>query len=258
MASFDCSTCGHKCHTHGGLSRHKTARHPTFPTPNESTRHKRIRHQFLDGKFNFDRLEASFSKYCQLSARPCTKDGAFLNKFDPQTPPPSTLVDPPENVWAPFRDRLEFDWAYYHYVRLQSSKSEILEGLDLWRAAVIKHCSEHLADAIPWRNADDLYQTIDCIQDGDAPWRCYKFIYSGPKPVNPPRWMEEAYELNARDVLLVLEQQLDTPDFHGEADYAAYMEFNANGDRVYSNIMSAHWVSREAVSFTLNLLSLST
>jgi hypothetical protein len=103
--------------------------------------------------------------------------------------------------------------------------------------------------SVPWRNADDLYQTIDCIQDGDAPWRSYKFTYTGPKPVNPPRWMEETYELNARDALLVLEQQLDTPDFHGEVNYAAYMEFNAKGDRVYSNFMSAHWVSREAVSF---------
>ena len=188
-----------------------------------------------------------------LSAQPCTKDGSFLNKSDLQTPPP-TLVDPFENPWAPFRDRLEFDWAYYHYVRLQSSKSEILEGLDLWRATAIKHSSEHpRADAIPWRNADDLYQTIDCIQDGDAPWRCYKFTYSGPRPVNSPRWMEDTYELNARDALLVLEQQLDTPDFHGEANYIPYMEFNANGDRVYSNFMSAHWVSHEAVSFALNL-----
>ena len=62
--------------------------------------------------------------------------------------------------------------------------------------------------------------------------------------------MEETYELNAQDALLMLEQQLDTLDFHSEANYAPYMEFNANGDWVYSNFMSAHWVSPEAVSIT--------
>ncbi|KIM36125.1 hypothetical protein M413DRAFT_31879 [Hebeloma cylindrosporum] len=188
MVSFDCSICGHKCHTHGGLSHHKAARHPIFPTPDESTRYKRIRHQFLD-------------------AHPCTKDGAFLNEADLQIPSP-IQADHSESPWGPFQNLLEFDWAYYHYVRLQSSKSEILEGLDLWRATVIKHSSEQpTANAVPWRNADDLYKTIDCIQD---------------------------------------EQQLDTPAFHGEVDYAPYMEFNANGDRIYSNFMSGHWVSREA------------
>ena len=189
--------------------------------------------------------------YCNLfSAQPCTEDGTFLNQSNPQAPL-LTPMDPSENPWSPFRDRLDFDWAHYHYVRLQSSKSEILEGLDLWRATVIKHSLEHPAtEDVPWRNADDLYWTIDCIQDGDAPWRCYKLSYTGPKPVNPPCWMEETYELNARDALLVLEQQLDTPDFHSEVNYAPYMEFNAKGDRVYSNFMSVHWVSREAVGFT--------
>lgn len=158
--------------------------------------------------------------------------------------------DTPENPWAPFEDRLAFDWAYYHYVRLQSSKSEILEGLDLWRATIAKHGSEHsTVDGVPWHDADALYETIDAIQAGDAPWKSYKFSYSGPKPTTPPRWMEETYELNARDALLVLEQQLATSDFDGQTDYVPYQEFDAQGDRIYSNLMSGRWASREAVSF---------
>ena len=181
------------------------------------------------------------------TAQPCTNDGTFLKKSNPQTPLPMP-VDSSENPWAPFQDRLGFDWAYYHYVRLQSSKSEILDGLDLWRAASIKHGPECMAtDNVLWHNTDTLYQTIDSIQDGDAPWKCYKFSYSGPKPSNPPRWMEEMYELNTRNALLVLEQQLATTDFHGQSDYVPYQEFDANGDRVYSNLMSACWGSHEAV-----------
>ena len=38
--------------------------------------------------------------------------------------------------------------------------------------------------------------------------------------------MEETYELNAHDVLHVLEQQLATSDFDGQTDYIPYQEFN--------------------------------
>ena len=67
-----------------------------------------------------------------------------------------------DTPWAPFRDRLAFDWAHYHYVRLQSSGDEIHKGLDLWRAAIIKHETKHKPhDGTPWHKPDDLYQTID-------------------------------------------------------------------------------------------------
>ena len=48
----------------------------------------------------------------------------------------------------------------------------------------------------------------------------------GLKQANPPAWMEETYELNAHDVLHVLEQQLATSDFDGQTDYIPYQEFN--------------------------------
>ena len=75
-------------------------------------------------------------------------------------------------------------WAYYHYVRLQSSKPDILEGLDLWRATVVKYESaqhKSAAEDVPWHNADALYETIDSIQAGDALWKSYRFSYTGPK-----------------------------------------------------------------------------
>lgn len=134
-------------------------------------------------------------------------------------------------------------------MKLQSSKSDILQGLDLWRATIIKHGSLHSTDEVPWLNADSLYETIDSIQAGNAPWRCYKFSYVGPKPPTPPRWMEETYELNARDVLLVIEQQLETSEFHGHTAYSPYQEFDVSGNRVYSNLMSGDWAFRQAVRY---------
>ena len=184
-------------------------------------------------------------------AWPCDKNGNFLKKpeSDLQPLPAEPINDSSGNPWAPFNDRLEFDWAYYHYVCLQSSALDILEGLDLWRATIVKHSSEHpAADDILWHNADKLYKTIDSIQTGDALWKSHKLLYSGLKPQTPPRWMEETYELNMQDVLVVIEQQLDTPDFESQMQYIPYQEFNNKGHRVYSNLMSGDWASNQAVS----------
>lgn len=183
------------------------------------------------------------------TAQPCDADGNFLTAADLQNCPTEPLESKSdENPFGAFQDRLAFDWARYHYVRLQSSKSDILEGLDLWRATVIKHSSMHLTgEEVPWRNADDLHATIDSIQSGDAPWRCFKLFYDGPKPSTPPRWMEETYELNARDALLVLEQQLSTLDFFQHIAYVPYREFDACGNRVFSNLMSGDWAYQQAV-----------
>ncbi|KAI9429814.1 hypothetical protein H4582DRAFT_1791653, partial [Lactarius indigo] len=145
--------------------------------------------------------------------------------------------------WTPFEDRLAFDWAYYHYVNLQSSAAEIAEGLNLWSATSIKHGATVGA---PWRNAKEMYATIDSIKIGSLPFKAFVFQYTGPKPTVPPRWMEEVYELNTRDVLDVIREQLATPDFRGQFNYVPYKEFNGKGERVWSNLMSGQWASMQA------------
>ena len=180
-------------------------------------------------------------------ARPCAADGSFLNKPipDPTPLPPYTTSD---NPWAPFPDRLAFDWARYHYVQLQSSAHDIHEGLDLWRATVIKHESEHgQCDEVPWGSADELYATIDSITTGGVAWKTCAFQYTGPKPPTPPQWMEKTYKLNLRNVLTVLEQQMASTEFNGQFEYTPYEEYDCKGDWVHSHLMSAYWASREAV-----------
>jgi hypothetical protein len=107
-----------------------------------------------------------FLSYIHL-VKPCTPDGSFLTGPVPNPesvqPPDATT----ENPWAPFPDRLAFDWAQYHYVWLQSLADEIHKGLDIWHATVIKHETEYgETDHVPWRNAQDLYETLDSIKAG--------------------------------------------------------------------------------------------
>jgi len=182
-------------------------------------------------------------------ARPCTADGSFLTQLISNATTPSESPNTSSgNPWAHFQDRLAFDWAHYHYVCLQSSESNILEGLDLWCAMVIKHQSAHEPfEGIPWKNVNELYSMINSIAVGGVGWKSYKFHYTGPKPAALPQWMEETYDLNVRDVLTILEHQISSTQFNGQFDYVPYQEYDSTGNCVYSNLMSAFWENREVV-----------
>ena len=163
-----------------------------------------------------------------------------------------------DNPWLPFRSRLEFQWAHYHYVKLHSSAEAIQEGLDLWRATVSNSGADaDSCDEVPWRNARDMYDTIDSIAVGGVDWTTYRLSYNGPRPSGTvPRWMVEEYELNFRDVLSVFEEQLASKEFDGHFDYTPYEEYDEKGSRIYSNFMSGNWVFREAVSVLASCVSL--
>ena len=59
--------------------------------------------------------------------------------------------------------------------------------------------------------------------------------------------MEQEYELNTRNVVEVIQEQLATPDFASQINYVPYKEFNGKGERVWSNLMSGHWAYMHAV-----------
>ncbi|KAF8221914.1 hypothetical protein L208DRAFT_1325431 [Tricholoma matsutake] len=149
IISYSCTIWGCKCLLNSSLTHHKKSMHPNISPPKEASQHKQIRHQYLTG------------------TKPSTPDGSFLTEPVPNPEPVQPPDTTPKNPWAPFPDRLAFDWAQYHYVRLQSSADEIHEGLDIWHTTVIKHETEYgETDHVPWRSAQDLYETLDSIKAG--------------------------------------------------------------------------------------------
>ncbi|KAG2005607.1 hypothetical protein CC2G_001999 [Coprinopsis cinerea AmutBmut pab1-1] len=125
--------------------------------------------------------------------------------------------------------------------------AKINKGLDLWLASRVEMVGSENCGHLPWSSADDLYSTIDSIQDGHAPFESVHFRYNGPKPDNPPSWMTDTFELCLRDIRKVLCDQLDTPDFADHFNVVPYQEFlQKSGDRVWSNFFSGDWVWREA------------
>lgn len=59
--------------------------------------------------------------------------------------------------------------------------------------------------------------------------------------------MNEAYKLNFCDILSVFKEQLATHEFNRNIDYVPYLEFNGEGNPVYSNLMSGLWAHCQAV-----------
>ncbi|KAG2005024.1 hypothetical protein CC2G_003523 [Coprinopsis cinerea AmutBmut pab1-1] len=180
----------------------------------------------------------------RLNALPTDANGNFL---DPHTRPlPRQPLDP-QNPFAPFESRLAFDWGHYHFVENKSSAAKINKGLDLWLASRIEMVGSENCGELPWASAEDLYATIDSINNGSAPFETVHFRYNGPKPPNPPSWMTDTFELCLRDVREVIHQQMATPDFAHQFNTAPYQEFFVqSGDRVWSNFFSGDWAWREA------------
>ena len=126
---------------------------------------------------------------------------------------------------------------------MQSSAGKINKALDMWAATVM----EYGGDA-PWKNATELYATIDAIQHGDLPWKVYEIHYRGPLPPGtPPKWMTETYELCTRNSRQILHHQLATSQFKDTINLSPYRQFDGTGTRVWSNLMSADWAWKQAV-----------
>lgn len=136
-----------------------------------------------------------------------------------------------QNPWHPFDDRLAFDFANFQFAKLQASESKINRALDLWMAASLKAGGN---GDLPWSSAEEMYATIDAIQEGDTPWKTITFRYNGPRPANPPKWMLKTYELCTRDSRRLLHLQLSSTAFKDHINYVPYRQFKAGGDRIWS------------------------
>jgi hypothetical protein len=198
-------------------------------------------HPKLNGMYSINSVEGHL--LIVSTALPCDEDGNFLPEHT-RPPPPASPDATEDNAWHPFEDRLAFDWAHYHFTELQSSEREINRGLDLWLAAQLKAGDN---TPLPWSSTEDMYRTIDSIQEGDAPFKTIHFKYSGTIPANPPAWMTQTYELCTRDSRILLHNQISTTDFANTFTPRPYRQFDHKGDRVWSNLMSGDFSWNEAV-----------
>ena len=155
-------------------------------------------------------------------------------------PPPRDGQIPGE--WAPFASEVQFKVADLLYRHAQVSASNIDMLLELWAESV-----EELGASAPFHNHEELYLVIDSSPLGDVPWQCMETLL----PDNgdqAPGWRHKTYEIWFRNPDIVVSNMLSNTDFDGQFNMSPYIDLNADGNRRWSNVMSANIAWRRCVS----------
>ena len=157
----------------------------------------------------------------QLACSPGTPCDSFGRDLPPGAMPPSSDTANVGLDFYPFNSVAEFNLAEFLYRRNQTPAVQIDQLMDIW-------ASNNPETGPPFADHKELYDIIDSIELGDAPWKSFAVSYSGDLPCDEeteiPPWMTAEYEVWYCDPLAVLENQLANPAFNGNFHMAAYRE----------------------------------
>ncbi|KAF8329950.1 hypothetical protein F5887DRAFT_1064242 [Amanita rubescens] len=251
----DGRSCGRGFRNRSGLTQHVNAKHRVFAAINTNPdRHDRHAVNVINNNQDYDDLMAlgpdvpegigaaapkrTIDKHPLLDGTPCDSLGQDL---PPNTPPPVTTQIP---SFDPFLDRADFELAEFFYARNQTPAVQIDALMDIW-------ASKSADQDPPFVDHKDLYSTIDNIPLGDVAWKAFSVSYCGPVPAEGegediPPWVKSEFEVWYRDPLAVLQSQLANPDFNQKFHAAPYREYDENGERVWSDVMSGNWAWKQA------------
>ncbi|KAI0674841.1 hypothetical protein C8Q78DRAFT_1066759 [Trametes maxima] len=173
--------------------------------------------------------------------------GRFLD--DPNAPPPvSHLTD---SDFQHFTDRATFEAAELLYEKMAASKDDIKQLLRILRAKTV--LDGHDPDATPlFDSHQHLLDAIDAIQYGGTEWHTFAVRYGGPVAPDSPAWKRQHFVVHARNSLEILEGMAASTDFVKTWEARPYQETNEKGERVFTNLMSAHWAWKQANEIAKN------
>ncbi|KAF8951994.1 hypothetical protein BDZ97DRAFT_1931423 [Flammula alnicola] len=171
-----------------------------------------------------------------LDGRPCDENGHYLPIGSPCPPRPARAMDD----WSPFDNDLQFKIADFLYRQEEMSQGKIDHLLELWALSLMKHGSLG-----PFDSYKHIYDMIDAVEEGDAPWKCFKTTLDETVDEDAPNWKKQEYEVWYRDPETVVRNMLANPDFDKEFDVAPYVDLDAEGGRRRSDFMSANFAWRQ-------------
>ncbi|XP_006463143.1 hypothetical protein AGABI2DRAFT_119968 [Agaricus bisporus var. bisporus H97] len=117
-----------------------------------------------------------------LNGLPCTSTGASLLVNDSVS---SVSGSGSLDDWSPFRSSAEFQLADLLFRRVEMSVENINE-----LCAIHDDLLQHYGDVGPFASASQMYETIDSIQLGDAPWLHLQAVIPHEQAENAPSWMK--------------------------------------------------------------------
>jgi hypothetical protein len=145
---------------------------------------------------------------------------------------------------VPLKATTTHDLAHFFFKEDQTLAQKIDRFLGIMAASLEIHGNEP-----PFRTHQDVYEMIDEIPIGGVPWQSIMFTYDGPKPVDPPKWMDAEYMVWYRIPHKLFLNMLKNPDFENTFDYTPYWQYDEKGDHWYEHFMSGGWAWRQAVCF---------
>ena len=109
--------------------------------------------------------------------KPCNAEGTA--SLAPHSDPPPPYSRPPDD-YTPFENAAHFKIADFLFTKEQMSGGKTNELMDLWYEwnALGNPTSDSHPD-VPFVNKDDLYATIDAIEQGDVLWESFGVTYAG-------------------------------------------------------------------------------
>ena len=162
------------------------------------------------------------------------------------SPPPWDHL--PADDFSPFKNRAKFELADLLFRKDQMSASSINELLQIWAATLPED------QDLPFVSKKHLYDTIDAIEVGDAPWNSFSVSFNGEIPEGDETpWKHAQYDVWYRDPRLVLHNQVANMDFVTEIDFAAKEVTDENETRCFTDFMLGNWAWQHSVCFGIRI-----
>ena len=164
-------------------------------------------------------------------------------------PPTPHESDSGNDDWVPFKDWVQFEVTDFLFCRNQMSARDINFITGLWAASLAAH-----NDYPPFKNAKDMYDTMDATPLGNVPWQSFTMNYNGTPPEtfgpdgeSPPQTTVD-YDIWFRSPHLLIHKMIANPKYKGQFDYTPYQEYSMDDQHCFENFMSGDWAWKEAVS----------
>ena len=176
--------------------------------------------------------------YFFFQGLPCDIDGKFLLKGAP----PPLWDHPPLTDFSPFQNRTVFELAYLLFCQEQMSAGNINDLLQIWASTL--PCNQDP----PFDGKQDMYDTINRINEGDAPWQNFNVSFNSEiQEGDTTPWKHAKYDVWFCDPCIVLHNQLRNTDYANKLDFGPKEVHDKDGKREYEDFMSGDWAWWQAV-----------
>ncbi|KAF8807107.1 hypothetical protein BYT27DRAFT_7255758 [Phlegmacium glaucopus] len=117
---------------------------------------------------------------------PCDENGHYL----PIGTPPPLCCTATHGDWKPFEDEVQFKVANFLYRQEEMLQGNINYLLELWVLSLMKH-----NNIGPFDTYKHICDRIDAVEEGDAPWKCFKTSLNKEVGDTAPNWKKQEYNI---------------------------------------------------------------